>query len=684
MYLFLIACMGCGEGDLYSTTYVNAEDITFDVSTTVEVSQQEDMNVCQQTFGLDKVEQLSVENIWTKDQLALLPLGTQGVVRTVLHGFDLTDLPVTLAGYAGSILPDSTTPILLFHGVAADECSENMWDKWHGAVHGMSGSPVIIQDRIAAALSYGLSGPEVSEPYQFGATPAHMMAEIGGEVGASKPGSSQDGGGMQTMGMMSINVGPRYIKMYEEVMASKGITPSLQLFSTSGDGGGTGHVFEKGTIPEMVPGSGIAIPFIMPEGDEGILSMAGVGTVTMIKGDRLWAFGHPLGMAGEISLPYTAAWIDSTVGDYFTAFKLGIPAGPVLGSVVVDRSVAIVGVKGLIPTMIRTIGTVRYGEKVKIFRHMLADTSKLLSLTPLDFLVALATITPVDVVVDQIGVESTVVATVTVAIRGSTIPAKFRIVRSNYDSVGMLMWDILTNLSDLTKAFGEVVIEQVESDVKYEEGLRVVRLDYLELQEEELLPGEKLTAILHYHTEGKWKPQEHEFTFVLPNDFTPGANITISIGGGNGSMYSSGDEPSYEVGEDCNPIYPESVVEWVTHFNSSRKTQDTVKVVVETTNTGLDDCLKVCEEEEVEVGDDKDPAPIPEPEPKGSGAGEPPPVEPGPVGDTPCQKACNEKFECAKPFTVLSTWTVPEYEIYGSVSGSIQIKEEKLEPPKAP
>lgn len=578
-------------------------------------------------------EDLAVKHIWTPEELATLLIGTPGVVRTVLHGFDITELPVTLAGHADIVLGGS--PYHLYHG-AVDESGKNPWKKWGGAAAGMSGSPILIQDetgtaRIASALSYGLSLPEPVEPFQFGATPAHLMAQIDGESAAYKPGSMQNGSGMQPLGLIALSGGEQYLELYADTLAQRGIVPSIPLAASAS----VRHIDEE-DIPPLVPGSSIAIPLIMPSGDNGILSLAAIGTVTMLDSQHIWAFGHPMGLAGEVSLPYTAAWIDSTFGDVTYAFKYGVSVGPILGTITEDRNAAIVGVRGDKPKTIPMSTKVTYQELEQSFKHLLADTSKTPSIAYLPQNIGLAMLIPVDTVVDQFATEATTVAKLQVHVAGSSVPAEFRIVSSAFAPNFDIFIQTIMRLEQLMNGWGGVTLEKVESEVWYKDGLQIVELSHLELPDT-IEPGDPLTITLHYVLHGTWELQSQSFTLMLPEDLPPGAPLTVRVG----PKYHL--EP-FDLDADCQPILPQSVTEWVEHFNSRQVSADMVEVSVETPNTELDACLKSC-----------DPLTTWDPE-----SGEPPPEM-----DPLCPSACTEQFKCAPPTRVVDTWTVPDHVILG-------------------
>jgi len=103
---------------------------------------------------------------------------------------------------------------------------------------------------------------------------------------------------------------------------------------------------------EFGGGYGLAVPFI-----EGDLSMAGVGTVTFRKGDRLVAFGHPMFEYGLVRFPMAPARINAIVRSNVRPFKVGESVGQI-GMIRQDRQPAVGGVFGQTADMFEATATV--------------------------------------------------------------------------------------------------------------------------------------------------------------------------------------------------------------------------------------------------------------------------------------------------------------------------------------
>lgn len=73
----------------------------------------------------------------------------------------------------------------------------------------------------------------------------------------------------------------------------------------------------------------------------GAISMNGTGTVTLVKGNKVLAFGHPMANWGEHYIPVTSSWIHMFMPGYASSYKISTALG-VLGSLVQDRRPCII------------------------------------------------------------------------------------------------------------------------------------------------------------------------------------------------------------------------------------------------------------------------------------------------------------------------------------------------------
>jgi hypothetical protein len=280
---------------------------------------------------------LSIEASWATSDLLDLSDGTPVLVRTVLDGFTPVDLAAVLRGFVvNPITSDARDPYLLLETDPAD----GRWMLTNGPAAGMSGSPIIVENRLAGALSFSVG--DTVAPFLFIATPIEAMLAV--EVAA------QPAGDDALAAVCTIPDGAA-----EWFDATGWFDDDFVVLPDDALGvSGSGSIADPGPL---VPGSAIAVLFIT--GD--ILNIGGIGTVTAVDGDAVWAFGHPMFGAGPLQMPFTAAEVMAVAGNpFFGAYKIAAPVGELLGMISEDRTAAIAGRFGDAPATITTHVTSTY------------------------------------------------------------------------------------------------------------------------------------------------------------------------------------------------------------------------------------------------------------------------------------------------------------------------------------
>ncbi len=256
-----------------------------------------------------------------------------------------------------------------------------------GFWQGMSGSPLFIEGKLACAFSYGF---RFNKRAIGGCTPLQYMkkegfqerrdsdtANLRGKTGASKrsrkksssrsrvsPRSAASladwlkivpGGDISTIlrrgadhsPWLLSNLLPKRAKIAD---TEKGMQPSAVPLALSGfsapafaeakrlmsafplepmQAGGTGNA--KSGPTEFQMGGAIAVQLI-----RGDMSAAATGTVSLVQGSDVLAFGHPMFQAGEIYAPVAAAEIHTVIPSSLSAFIVASPLRE-LGSLTQDR-----------------------------------------------------------------------------------------------------------------------------------------------------------------------------------------------------------------------------------------------------------------------------------------------------------------------------------------------------------
>lgn len=121
--------------------------------------------------------------------------------------------------------------------------------------------------------------------------------------------------------------------------SAAGVISARSEASGEADGGEADH-------GALQPGAAVGISLVT-----GDASMAAIGTVTMVDGDRVFALGHPMLNGGPVGLPLWRARILTVMPSVEVSFKLGSVTAPI-GGIWQDRRAGVYGTLGAVPEMI--------------------------------------------------------------------------------------------------------------------------------------------------------------------------------------------------------------------------------------------------------------------------------------------------------------------------------------------
>jgi hypothetical protein len=216
----------------------------------------------------------------------------------------------------------------------------------------MSGSPVYVGGRLLGALAFGWSFQK--EPIG-GVTPfvrmedladdGGMSAAFGGErpalVALMEASAQGQLGGLLADWLLPDEAGgsgPLPVAVTTAGAWSPGSNSWLgESWRRLGWMSVPGGVDAAPVRGELRPGAMVA--GVMVDGD---VVLAAGGTVTEIRGDRVWAFGHPFLGGGAIQVPMARARVLTVMPSQMSSFKF-FAVGESLGSFVSDRSRGISG-----------------------------------------------------------------------------------------------------------------------------------------------------------------------------------------------------------------------------------------------------------------------------------------------------------------------------------------------------
>ncbi len=317
-----------------------------------------------------------------QDGMQMFPLsevrpGLKGVGRTVFEGDKIVEFQVEILG----VLKNAIAPK---HDVILGRLSGSPLEKT-GVALGMSGSPVYIDGKLLGAVA--LSFPFSEEPVA-GITPIEEMLEVVPEAGlpspatrptgvpfriARAPGDTSGEGRLipeegDTVSLLSRSVPPENVggtlaglrlPLRFGGFSSETIQAATSLFERIGfeplQGGNLSAGDSAAVTADLVPGSMVSLLLV-----RGDLNLNADCTVTLRRGDNLFACGHRVLLQGPTEIPFAQARVLATIPSLIASFKLDAPGTP-LGTIRQDRFGAIYGTIGeearMIPVHIKVDST---------------------------------------------------------------------------------------------------------------------------------------------------------------------------------------------------------------------------------------------------------------------------------------------------------------------------------------
>ncbi len=275
-------------------------------------------------------------NAWAQTPsypLESLAKGQEGFSVTAAEDNELVTFPVTILALQYDLLTGA--PLVLIR--ARGEFIERIG----GVAAGMSGSPVYInlnnEPYLLGAIGYTFPNSDhflaLVTPIEVmkGSPPLKNLATFGSEhlpnLAEAKPVATP---------LLLSGSSERSISTLATLFEGNPFE-LIPIQSTS-----MSKVNEDGFFPQ--PGSPISIQLI-----RGDVTLAAVGTLTLIEGNKFWALGHPLVGRGDASFALSPAFITHIVPSDITPFKLSNNGQRILGTVTRDNDYAIAGVLNTTP-----------------------------------------------------------------------------------------------------------------------------------------------------------------------------------------------------------------------------------------------------------------------------------------------------------------------------------------------
>ncbi len=230
--------------------------------------------------------------------------GMMATVHTVFEGSAVEEFPAEIVAVMENFLgPRQDLILARLKGPKAE---------FTGVVAGMSGSPVYVDGRLVGALSYRL-GQFTKEPIA-GVTPIEYMLALPRPVAAQSaaaPGASPAALTPIEVPLVVAGVPAAVLRLYADDLSRLG------LHGMSAGGGRSGAAPQAGPPSSLKGGDPIAATLVT-----GDIMVAATGTVTLVDGDRVMAFGHPSFLRGAAQMPMARAEVYLTLASLANSVKL--------------------------------------------------------------------------------------------------------------------------------------------------------------------------------------------------------------------------------------------------------------------------------------------------------------------------------------------------------------------------
>lgn len=392
--------------------------------------------------------------------LGQVTVGMKGTAYSVTRGRSPVPIPVEVLG----TLQDAVGP---GRDIVVVELSGSAVTAAGGLWAGASGSPVYVRtggaDRLVGALAYGLASGASTVA---GLTPAEDMDDlltIGAEAKRTTTVRVPRALATRMAAASGLSVAQAAVmQRLKTPLSASGLTArGLRRLQAAVDRQGLPFVAYSGSSASNGPPSptsklraGDSFAAAMSLGD---VTVAGIGTTTLVCGGKAVAFGHPFNWSGDTTMAIRAADTITIVSDpIFGSYKLA-NIGESLGTLTQDRLAGIAGVLGAAPESSPVTSTVtdldlnrtRSGRSEAIFPDFLP------------FLAFEHLFQNVDVTIDRIGGGS---SAVDYTIRGTRGGGRtWRLTRSTrYASVDDISFDSVLEVASTAEALQAYDGEDVE------------------------------------------------------------------------------------------------------------------------------------------------------------------------------------------------------------------------------
>jgi len=297
--------------------------------------------------------------------------GMRGTGRTVFTGGKVDEFQVEVLGVLDNAGPKQSLILARLSGGPLDHT---------GVMEGMSGSPIYLGGKLAGAVAMA---------FPFAKDPIAAIRPIEDMVRPSATAAARPAGRVELADADLLHLFARpspaaagearmvdiatplsfggfsraTLEAFAPQLRQLGLEPRQML-----SGGGEASA-KMGNPADLKPGSMISVMLLA-----GDFSVGAQGTVTLIEGNRVFAFGHRFLDLGPTALPFARAEVVSVVASTNTSFKLAT-SKEMMGSIRMDGDTAVAGDLGKLPTLVPvSIAVSRAGRAVASYHmQMVAD-----------------------------------------------------------------------------------------------------------------------------------------------------------------------------------------------------------------------------------------------------------------------------------------------------------------------
>jgi hypothetical protein len=478
--------------------------------------------------------------------------GMKGVGRTVMVGTKLEDFGAEVLGVMKDVNPGRDMVLCRLTGCNLDHS---------GIIQGMSGSPIFIDGKLLGAVAFAW---EFGKDPIAGVTPFQQMIQYVRSSDRRLAAESKDRGrdgqwhasaftapsllldsavdenGWNPMASMPMAVSrgsvgemrpiatplsatgfsPRAISLLSDRLKPLGMAPM------AGGAAPERIIREEGDKP-LVPGAPVSIGLVM-----GDFDLSGIGTVTHVEGDRVYAFGHPMFSLGACEMPMMTGYIHTVYPRASVSMKMGSPL-KIVGVIDTDVSTSVAGRIGAKPDLLPMsvlVKTNRYSDD-RTYRVQIVREPTLLSS------LIMSVLTNAIDTEGNLPEELTASVSATIRVKGyDPIVISDRCSGPRYTGpmgASALFGPVASVVNILVRnSMAPLRIESIDCEVKIEPGRKLAQIESVRLVSDTVEPGQELQAIV---TLKPFKGERETLTLKLPipSDFHEGQHEAVFCDSGN-------------------------------------------------------------------------------------------------------------------------------------------------------